>query len=386
VIGIVDILHPESIEVRVPIKPTTTAVDFHLLAFFWLPAVSPEYGDLVVVTSQGVEIWRLSYETLLVKQVKKFTAPIRLCWFEAATGVVVAAVGPRTLQPYALNSKTSSKLPKFEVQTRSPSIESHHISVMSLYEWTFCIHLDSISGRVSLRSLTGPRPSDIQIEIDGTLEGYGAGPMKVSRVDHMLAVHRMDRGITMVFDIKEGRTLHTICAPASMEPGPCETTLTLKQDGGSETGIVSKSSIPLAFNAIDMYSHHWRFVNPDIILDYAAGAVYRVEVNLDMVVEDLMKFSKTDLIKVLLRRVDCKMRVLFAIRYAIQSETPPTEVSQMFAVTNQVYRNAIERVPHKEHQKGRAGPKRATVSLDTLIQLAVGSQSHSNSKAVCSTS
>merc|ERR1719443_2536278 len=103
-----------------------------------------EHADLAVVTTQGVELFRLLFETHKVQSVKAFPVPVRRCWVEPTSGTVLICSGPRTLQPFDLRSKTPQKMPKFDlVLGRNKVIEAPDVAVMTIYDSTYCIHSDA---------------------------------------------------------------------------------------------------------------------------------------------------------------------------------------------------------------------------------------------------
>uniref|UniRef100_A0A0G4HTP7 Mic1 domain-containing protein n=1 Tax=Chromera velia CCMP2878 TaxID=1169474 RepID=A0A0G4HTP7_9ALVE len=488
--GIVDVLHPDRVEVRVPLRSpsgsSSGGKDFKALSFFWLPPLpsgapaSPsasvwgaldlrggaqgdvgESADLVVVSTQGLEVWRFVYDSLTVKSVKKLPTPVRACWHDCNAGVALAAVGPRTLQPFLFQSaKHPLKLPKLDLHLSRPGakLQTDDVAVMTLYEWTFGVHADAHTGRVSLRSLAGPRPADIQIEIDASLpevleietaaddeegaeagegeggkekspsgrqssgtppghppggvsletpssssssssasastrvtgqegqrgknggngkktkrnEGPVTGPMRLSKWDNLLIVHRTDRRLSLAFDIKEGRTLHTVFEP-------CEMGIASDMHDNGQTG--SEDENDFGMPKPDPYLPSWSHCNSEVLIDWEGGGVYRVEVDLDVVMRELAPFSKLELLKILLRRADCKERTLNLLRACVEDMGSEDELAAIFSVVNFVYRTAIEKVPRRlavtqqqKGAKGKGGPQRATVSLETLMKF-VGSQS-----------
>ncbi|CEL96954.1 unnamed protein product [Vitrella brassicaformis CCMP3155] len=378
--GAVNVLHPETIDVPVPLR--TAGGDWTILAFFWLPAVYVEFADLVVVSTMGIDVYRFTYDTLTVKHLRRFPATASICWYESSSGFVVLATGPRTLQPYLLYCKTPTKLPKFELNLqRHGSLEAQDVAIMTLYEWTFCIHMDTMAGRVALRSLSGPHPADIVLDVQGP------GPLRLSRVDNLLVVHRLDKCISLIFDIKQGKTLTPICRPAPLAvrhegSGPDDYAgggLLSLGSGMRGVGVVGEVeghgeddavSVTDSHSSVELYSPQWRFVSADMIVDEGAGVVYRLELNMDAVADELMQISKVEVVRVLLRRINCRPRVVSTLRKALDQQAPLEDLALLFSVLNQVYRAAIERVPHKV---AAATTRRATVSLDMLLQF-VGQQ------------
>lgn len=204
--GIMETRHPT--RQAIPVTCKWTRADLEVLNFFWLPAsVSEkpsEHADLVIITSQGLEMFRLSYEPHVIKSVKAIPSAVRRCWVEPSSGMVLICLGPRTLQPIDWKAKTPTKLPKFDlVLGKTKSAEAHDVAVMTIYESTFCIHADSTNGRVSLRNISKPDEGtpDHDIVINVVDDGV-PGPMRLSKVDNLLIVHCTDNVCSKIFDIR----------------------------------------------------------------------------------------------------------------------------------------------------------------------------------------
>ncbi|CAK0897519.1 unnamed protein product, partial [Prorocentrum cordatum] len=96
--GCLETMHPAREPVPLVCK-WSRADGLEVLAFFWLPPPQqPGSADLAVVTTQGMEIFRLALEQRSAKSLKSTPAAVRLCWVEPLSGMVLACTGPRTLQ------------------------------------------------------------------------------------------------------------------------------------------------------------------------------------------------------------------------------------------------------------------------------------------------
>ena len=149
----------------------------------------------MVVTSQGIEIFRLSFEQRSSKSTRTFPTPVRVCWLEPSAATVLVCTGARTLQPYDFRRR-NAKLPRFDlVLSRGQSIEPGDVALMTIYDCTYCIHADGSTGKVSLRNVTnlekGTPEHDIVIDISE--QDAPLGPLRLSVVDNLLIVHCLER-------------------------------------------------------------------------------------------------------------------------------------------------------------------------------------------------
>jgi len=328
--------------------------DLEVLNFFWLPAVPKEtdHADIAVLTTQGVEIFRLVFDQQTTKSMKSLPAAIRLGWIEPLSGMVLACIGPRTLQPFDLQSKTS-KLPKFDlVIGRTQSIEVQDVVVMTIYDATYCIHADSTNGRVSLRNISNPMQGtpEHDIVIDIATDGNLVGSMRLSKVDNLLIVLCINKMEALVFDIRHRwkSAIPIVCGPSPMQPS-----------------VGSNSSTSWT---------DWDFVGGSYIMDRRTGVMYQLQINMDVVLQEFSQHSPQDLATVmclLLRRTDCRQHIVQTLKRALSGQSSFDELAQGFTVVNQAYRQAIEAVSQK--QPVRQGHQ-ATISLQQL-EAEVGHQS-----------
>lgn len=342
--GIMETRHPT--RQAIPLVFKWTRADLEVLNFFWLPATAStqpsEHADLVVITSQGVEMFRLSYEPHVIKSQKAIPSAVRRCWVEPSSGMVLICVGPRTLQPIDWRAKIPTKLPKFDlVLGKTKSAEVHDVAVMTLYESTFCIHADCTNGRVSLRNISKPEEGtpDHDIVINVVDDGV-PGPMRLSKVDNLLIVHCTDRPLSKIFDIrhKEKGAVPSICAPAPIARSTSSVEHVASVDG-------------------------WDYVGGSVVVDHSKGIVYSLEIDMDVVLTELLARMPNDLatvIRLLLRRMDCRERIVQTLKKALRSKGSFDDLSRGFAVLNQTYRQAIEALSQATPGSG------TTVSLQQL--------------------
>mmetsp|Transcript_101867 Transcript_101867/g.297055 ORF Transcript_101867/g.297055 Transcript_101867/m.297055 type:complete len:684 (-) Transcript_101867:27-2078(-) len=319
--------------------------DLEVLDLLWLPAAAqhPEQADIAVVTTYGIETFRLSFDQHAARSLKAIPATVRMCWTDPASGMVLASTGPRTLQPFNLQSK-SPKMPRFDlVLGRDQVIEALDVAVMTIYDATYCIHADSTNGRVSLRNISNPSQGtpEHDIVIDVSEEESFSGTLRLSKVDNLLIVHCIERMVSMVFDIqhRERSTVPSICGPSPIA------------HHARAEGEISWTG--------------WTCLSGSAILDARCGQVFQLRVDMGSVLQHFLARSPHDLatvIRFLLRRANCREHIVQTLKRALLAKTHFDDWSKGFAVLNHAYRQTIEAVSQQSTSQGR----QTTVSLQEL--------------------
>lgn len=71
-------------------------------------------SDLALVSTQGIEIFRLNFEQKTCKSLKTFPTAVRICWLDPTASTVLLCTGTRTLQPFDFRRR-NPKLPRFDL-------------------------------------------------------------------------------------------------------------------------------------------------------------------------------------------------------------------------------------------------------------------------------
>lgn len=370
-VGIAAVLNAIEIDIPVPVNSLVEDV----LGLMWLPAIATDHSELVVVTSQGIAIYKLQHEASppCLKLTKRFSATAQLAWLHSPTGYAVLAVGPKTLQPYLTFCKHPMKLPKIELNIpKWQAFEQQDVELIHLYDTTYCVHKDAATGRVSMRCLSASLQSDV------VLDTRGPGSIDLSVVDNLLIAHRRQRRISLVFDIRPVTSAlpasSSLPAPRSVQPLCSKFTLA-HVNGTQVTDTASSDGEcfhDLHIGGLRLDSPYTEFVCPNIVIDHKGSCVCRVELNIDALMSRIMTERNSLVLatQVLLRRSNCKDRVLALLRRALRRQQPLEELCLVFAVTSMTYRDAIERAPVR---KSAGFSKKATVALEALVK-SVGSQ------------
>jgi len=173
--------------------------------------------------------------------------------------------------------------------------------------------------------------------------------LRLSKVDNLLVVHRIESMDSTMFDIR-----HRDKALVPSISSPCHLVQGSKQFTEPVEG--------------------WDYTGGSQIIDRVAGHIYRLEVNMELVLKELQVRSPQDLatvMRLLLRRSNCREHIVQTLRAALTAKASSQEVAQGFAVLNHAYRQAIEAVSKNSASiHGRS----AAVSLNEL-EIAIGKQS-----------
>lgn len=355
-IGCLPTLQPGSQPIQICSK-WSSKIELEVLGFFWLPAKASQQSegsnDLAVATNQGVEVFRVFFEQKSVKSLKTYQCNVRLCWLDPISATLVVSTGPRSLQPFDLLAK-NSKLPRFDLElSRGQSLEANDVGVMTLYGSAFCIHLDGSTGRVSLRNISNPLEGtpEHDIVIDVADDDVGMGQLRLSQVDNLLIVHCIEKEKSLVFDIrhKEGPIVARLCGPSIIAlSGPEE-----------EVEDVSVGSWA-----------GWDYLCRSIIIDSSCGIVCQLQVDIGMLLQEFLIRAPHDLatlMRLLLRRTNCREHVVQVLRKALVSKARSDELAKGFAVLNAAYRQAIEAMSERNAAAGLG--RQSTVSLQELEAL-----------------
>eukprot|EP00434_Breviolum_minutum_P015203 symbB.v1.2.013405.t1/scaffold950.1/size149601/8 len=297
-LGSVQTMQPK--QVLWPSCKWSSKADFEVLGYFWLPGGPQDCNsDLAMVSTHGIEIFRLSFE---------------------------------------------QRLGRFDlVLTRGHSIEPADVALVTIYDSSYCIHADGLTGKVSLRNVTnleqGTPEHDIVIDVSDS--DAPVGPLRLSVVDNLLIVHCLERMTALVFDIrhKDRDVVPSLIAPSAV---------TSKDEAGTS---VSSSWIS------------WDYLDGGIVLDATKGMVYQLRLDPGIILDDFLSRPPHELptvLKLLLRRTGCRDHIVQLLRKGLVSKTNSAEMAQGFQVLNSAYRQVIEALSQK------SGTRQTTVSLQEL--------------------
>ncbi len=367
-VGISETMQPSRGVQGIRLKWKKDKQDFHIHDMLWLPQVAPEFGELAIITTLGIEVFKFHFESTACNSRNRFQTPILKCWVQHTCAAVICQIAPTTLQPFSLIHDGATKMPKFDlVVDESGDIGQDEVAVVQLYNSVYCVHLDGSLGRVSLRELVGAnavgagppvpgsRPPSMEPE-DIVLDVQHPGLQRLSIIDNLILINCVDRGITWIFDIRQA--LPPVKQDTPPPPLVSPVALPMPPDGDRNRPV----------NAI---AREWTFLCGEHIFDYVNGQMYAIKLDMDAILRDIynkgltsvIKGGTAELIRFLLRRAGCKTRLVDALKRVLSKEVSYSgEMMSVFKVLNSTYRQAIESIP--QPPSGQGG--RATVSLAQL--------------------
>jgi len=341
-VGIAETGDPNRGVLNVPFR-STPAGNAEVLSFFWAPARHPVVEDeihqgsfdLAVITSTAVEMFVLSPASFTLTGSKRFqlSPPATKCWVEPKSGISVLMVGSRTLQPFILNGSAPTKMCKFDCCVdREVSIGDTDVAVMRIYDSTYCVHTDAATGRVSLRNLSNVAMGTPEHDIVLDLQGPGA--LRMSKVDNLLVIHGLDQGLSWIFDIQQTPNGQVSGGPLC-SPSP----------------VVA----PHYAGKVDVYAAGWHYLCVDVIMDFDKGSVFRLQLDLDLILKDLLVSKVYDVmavVHILLRRASCRNRIVSTLLTVLQQEQSE-QLPAIFDVLNSAYRGVITRTTEQRDSRPR---------------------------------
>lgn len=255
--------------------------------------------------------------------------------------MVLVCIGNTTLQPFDL--KSGAKMPKFDLQLSRP-IAAEDVVVFTLYGSTFCIHADSQNSRISLRNISNSQLGTPDYDIVIDVADPSMRSLKLSTVDNLLIAKCMSSAHITIYDIRH---------PAKgMVTSLCASSRARHSDGTLAIGWLG-----------------WTY-SGGVIIDEQKGAAYKLQVEMDVVLDELLKGQEMPAVmQLLVRRMRCRPCVVRVLREAIMARTSLSCLAKVFDVLNGAYRHAIENVPQVR------GPR--DVSMVSLKHLAESIQNHS---------
>eukprot|EP00397_Hematodinium_sp_SG-2012_P030019 GEMP01031759.1.p1 GENE.GEMP01031759.1~~GEMP01031759.1.p1 ORF type:complete len:662 (+),score=142.96 GEMP01031759.1:144-2129(+) len=333
-----------SYKTGVPVMFKKGGADVDLLQFYWAKSNGEAHDDLVVVTTAGVEVFQISYEPVSVRSMRWYPMNIRLAWTSPI--IVLVGIGSKSLQPLNLQS-ARPWLPKFDLYVQSP-IAKENVDLVTLYGMAFCVHMDQSRQRLSLRNVSDPSQSapeyDVVIDLSSRGDSHGHRLFRVAVCDNLLLIHesyssgtvRAPSRMFWLYDIK--------CPSTSL----WESDLPMLDENGHRSEDTPDIASFFGRHIIDMRQQLRSFE-----IDMPALRLY-------------MRKSRSldEVLRILLRRSDCRADIMFELREALTREDLDEWQRCCVSLTT-AYRSAIEQVTSQNVTKHEQ--KRATVSLSSLM-------------------
>eukprot|EP00743_Colponemidia_sp_Colp-15_P007893 GILK01008548.1.p1 GENE.GILK01008548.1~~GILK01008548.1.p1 ORF type:complete len:762 (-),score=127.60 GILK01008548.1:63-2297(-) len=286
-----------------------------ILGFIWSEV---DAYDLAVITSMGLELFKVSPLRNSSKSVKQYSYPTVHYLYEPKSSLILLCTGKQgaVLQGFFVRSlstaKSTHRLPKFELDTRTDSsLKPEELSLVQIYERVYLVQIDGELGRLTLYRL-----SKDQVVQNPALELCVTGKFGLSVVDNLLVVHHPSSQVSLVYDVKHSSPQYPIVNPLP---------LTCKNGFEIDNG--------------HLYDDAWQYLHSNFIFDGSTGSLWQISLALQDVV--LQFTDKLELVYLLIRRSNCKPTVVSVIRNLLHDKHPLPAVSKLFNMLNSIYRAAI---------------------------------------------
>jgi len=354
-----------------------------LLDFQWIPPSLNQIGavaengagrsfdDLVVVTTAGVEVFRVVYQpTLSVSSTRWVGMQIRMCW--CVPSIVLVCMGSKTLQPIDTRLSRQS-MPKFDLYVQKP-ITRDDVDLCVISGMVYCIHLDQERHRLSLRNITEPGHSapehDVVIDLNGAsrLDISAVGSLKLAVCDDLLIVHKQFQGLPPPLPIGD-ESPQSINENASLPAQYWVFDIRIPQTPLWETD----EKLTIIGTTSEVEEEFVGFYGPHVIDE--KKQLRLMHVDLRTLHYHLQKhWPLAAVVPVLLRRSDCRNAIICTVRQALEREDSE-EWARCCTALNSAYRIAIEEsfrgnmsgANSTRTSQASSQPQSAIINLHTLI-------------------
>ncbi|EOD15985.1 hypothetical protein EMIHUDRAFT_451592 [Emiliania huxleyi CCMP1516] len=294
-----------------------------------------EACELAVVTTAGVELYRVLRERRSLKLLRRVSQPVSWSVYSHETRLMLLAAGQQDnlLSGLQLQPRSAVRLPRFEAR---------HVSVHRVYDALYCAHIDEEARKVVLYALY--RDAVLRQHELPTHSARAA----LSVCDNLLVVHALDQqarllapsaAVATLFDLRINRSC-PISAPLPLT--------TLPADGFSP-----------------VYSPHWLIAPPDKVVDPLAGRAGRLRLNLRAIAAS--SIDKVCLLEFLLLRSN--LVLLEVLADALSELEPLPTLSRM-------RRHLLAAMTAYLHSQVAAGASADPVLGEMLLRLLAAEGSH----------
>lgn len=374
----VSIFSDDRKEQSLPIKPGNADI----IGFYWV--FKNEY--LVLITSNGVELYQCNPYRMQFKLVKNYNIPISWAIFSPEELVLVVCVkGSGVIYPFWFRQSVNTpviKLPKFEVDLSngaqqeskgSPLVQERDVVIMNLYGAQYVAVIRNImtgSDASLSRSTVGGDSSVMRSGSDSTRAGRAevnlyqlsvdvaakvthildidfSARFTLSVVDNLVVVHHQHWKTSMLFDIAFGgdqvgsiKRHKAIIAPLSIAPIKFTPPKISPRDSPRSVDKVSMESLcdtPVEIFP-ELYSTKWIFFQPNVVIDVQYGVIWRLRLNL-VTISNMMN-DKSDMVQLLLHREGGKDVILSVFQDCLEPgrQINLSVLGVMFDLINQAQR------------------------------------------------
>ncbi|ETW55948.1 hypothetical protein PFUGPA_01992 [Plasmodium falciparum Palo Alto/Uganda] len=328
-IEISDILNNHNIYLNVDINKLN---EYEILSVFWIynetirkQDENMSFCDFVVVTNNSVEIFKISFDNLIITPIKKHFIKSKHCWYDEKSSYIclLSANKSNVILPYLLSNNNVIKLSKIELNIlKNDNINKNDIEIITLYNETYCIHKDFKNGRISFRCLSST------IYFDYVLDLFYNGVIETFSLDNLFGVFNHTNQYVYLFDIKYNKK---------------KTTIHSFDDNNNHTINISYLTTPKQFKT-QINFNHMAFEPYNLLIDNHYGNVYKVKVDYDVLMLQICQhFSNLNTsVDVLLRRPNCKSRITEMFFLSLENDIQIEDYLSIINIINKNYRKLIE--------------------------------------------
>ncbi|SOV16912.1 conserved Plasmodium protein, unknown function [Plasmodium sp. gorilla clade G2] len=346
-IEISDILNNHNIYLNVDINKLN---EYEILSVFWVyngnikkQEENMSSCDFVVVTNNSIEIFKISFDNLIITPLKKHFIKCKYCWYDEKSSYICLLSANKTnvILPYFLSNNNIIKLSKIELNIlKNDNINKNDIEIITLYNETYCIHKDFKNGRISFRCLSST------IYFDYVLDLFYNGVIETFSIDNLFGVFNHTNEYVYLFDIKYNKkknTLHSL------------------DHNDNHTINISYLTTPKQFKT-QINFNHMIFQPYNLLIDNHYGNVYKVKVDYDVLMLQICQhFSNLNTsVDVLLRRPNCKSRITEMFFLSLENDIQIEDYLSIVNIININYRKLIE-------ECARLGNAATITSTDTTL-------------------
>lgn len=378
----VSIFSDDRKEQSLPLKPGNADI----IGFYWV--FKNEY--LVLITSNGVELYQCNPYRMQFKLVKNYNIPISWAIFSPEELVLVVCVkGSAVIYPFWFRQGVNTpviKLPKFEVDTSSgqdpkglPLVQEREVVIMNLYGVQYVAVIrnigtvmdaslsrsvvigggDSTAGRLGsgpdVNSMRAGRAEvvlyqlsvDVAAKVTHVLDIDFNARFTLSVVDNLVVVHHQHWKTSMLFDIAFGgeqvgsiKRHKAIIAPLSIAPIKLIPPKNSPRDSPRSVDKVSLENLSDTTTEIfpELYSTKWIFFQPNVVIDVQYGVIWRLRLNL-VTISSMMN-DKSEMVQLLLHREGGKDVILSVFQDCLEPgrQINLSVLGVMFDLINQAHK------------------------------------------------
>ncbi|CRG93568.1 conserved Plasmodium protein, unknown function [Plasmodium gallinaceum] len=353
-IEISDILNNHNIYLNVEINKLN---EYELLSAFWLNNINLKdknetlsSSDFVIVTNNSIEIFKFSFDNLVISPLKKHFIKSQYCWYdENSSYIALLSNKSHVIFPYLLSNSNAIKLPKIELNIlKNDNINKNDIEIITLYNETYCIHKDHRNGRISFRCLSSA------LYFDYVLDLFYNGFIYTFSIDNLLVVFNNSNEKVYIFDIMYKKNKGSINSLSHQN---------------NHTINISYLTTPKPFKS-QINFNYVTFKPFNVLIDNHYGNVYKIKIDYDMLMLQICQhFSNLNTsVDVLLRRPNCKNRITEMFFLALENDIKIGDFLSIVNIINVNYRKLIERSAHKNSSSITKTNKKIIQSFDHLLK------------------